>query len=285
MKRILITGKNSYIGTSFEKWIGQYPNDYSVNTIDMKDDSWRDHDFSQYDVVFHVAGIAHVKETKLNIQSFYKVNRDLAIATAQKSKESGISHFIFMSSMSVYGKNTGKIDIDTPTNPNTHYGLSKLQAEFELRKLNCSGFIVSIIRPSMVYGRGCQGNFSKLVRLSRYLPFFPKIYNKRSMIFIENLVECVRVIIDLKKVDTTNLHDPYYVNTSEMYKLIREAFSQKTFLISGLSFLKTVNFKVTSKLFGDLFYDKTSYSFISEYDIDRKYSFTTDISESIRKSI
>jgi len=64
MEKILITGANSYIGTSFEKWLSKYPDKYSIDTIDMIDGVWRKKDFSSYDVVFHVAGIAHIKETK-----------------------------------------------------------------------------------------------------------------------------------------------------------------------------------------------------------------------------
>ena len=60
MKKILITGKNSYVGKSFEKWLGNYPDRYSIDSISLRNDSWKEKDFSEYDVVFHVAGIAHV---------------------------------------------------------------------------------------------------------------------------------------------------------------------------------------------------------------------------------
>lgn len=64
MKKILITGANSYIGTSFEKWLSQWLDDYKVDTFDMIDGTWKEKDFSQYDTVFHVAGIVHIKEKK-----------------------------------------------------------------------------------------------------------------------------------------------------------------------------------------------------------------------------
>lgn len=59
MKKILITGANSYIGTSFENYLKQWPDKYQVDTIDMIDGSWREKSFSGYDTVFHVSGIAH----------------------------------------------------------------------------------------------------------------------------------------------------------------------------------------------------------------------------------
>jgi UDP-glucose 4-epimerase len=117
MKRILITGKNSYIGTSVEKWLLKEPEKYSVDTIDMLNESWREHDFSKYDVVFHVAGIAHIKETKNNRNLYFKINRDLAYETALKAKQDGVKQFIFLSSMSVYGIEKGIIDKNTSLNP------------------------------------------------------------------------------------------------------------------------------------------------------------------------
>src|SRR5690554_6259245 len=76
MKNILITGKNSYIGTSLENWLMRELDKYKVDTVDMKDGSWKEKDFGSYDVVFHVAGIAHIKETNDNQDLYYKVNRD-----------------------------------------------------------------------------------------------------------------------------------------------------------------------------------------------------------------
>ncbi len=74
-------------------------------------------DFLEYDVVYHVAGIAHRKETKENRELYYAVNRDLAYEVAKKSKQDGIKQFIFLSTMSVYGLESGVIDEYTPLNP------------------------------------------------------------------------------------------------------------------------------------------------------------------------
>ena len=131
MKRILITGKGSYIGTHFRDELLKYPEKYEVEELEMRNDEWRNHDFSSYDVIYHVEGIAHIKEVKENEQLYYQVNRDLAYETAKKAKEEGVSQFIFMSSMSVYGLNYSDtpIDLSTPCNPNTYYGISKYEAE------------------------------------------------------------------------------------------------------------------------------------------------------------
>ena len=128
MKKILITGANSYIGTSFEKYLKEnYPDEYIVDTVDMIDGSWREKSFAGYDSVFHVAGIAHQKETKKNAHLYYEVNRDLAVETAKKAKSEGVKQFIFLSSMSVYGMDTGVITKETKPNPKSNYGKSKFQ--------------------------------------------------------------------------------------------------------------------------------------------------------------
>ncbi|MTL36907.1 NAD-dependent epimerase/dehydratase family protein, partial [Turicibacter sanguinis] len=162
MKKILITGANSYIGTSFEKWVKQWPGQYQVDTIDLIDSTWRETSFKGYDCVYHVAGIAHLKQTEDNKNLYYKVNRDLAIEVAQRAKVDGVYHFIFLSSMSVYGIEQGHITRDTNPNPNCHYGKSKYEAENVILRLVDENYKISILRPPMVYGKGCKGNFIKL---------------------------------------------------------------------------------------------------------------------------
>ena len=125
---ILITGANSYIGTSFEKFIKQFNAEHSeiepyiVHTLDMQSINWREYDFSKYDSVIHLAGIVHIKETESNKELYYKINRDLAFDTAQKAKESNVKQFIYFSTMSVYGLLTGIINANTPVNPQKAYG-------------------------------------------------------------------------------------------------------------------------------------------------------------------
>lgn len=137
MKRVLITGANSYIGMSFEKWMAKmHPGEFEIDTVDMVGDGWREKDFAGYDVVFHVAGIAHIKENKKNKHLYYEINRDLAVKTAKKAKMAGIRQFIFMSTMSIYGMDTGVITKSTLPQPKNSYGDSKMQAESKLKDLS-----------------------------------------------------------------------------------------------------------------------------------------------------
>jgi nucleoside-diphosphate-sugar epimerase len=275
MKKILITGKNSYVGKSLEKWLKKYPHRYSLDSISLRDDSWRDKSFSGYDVVFHVAGIAHIKETKENASLYYKVNRDLAYEVAQKANIEGVKQFIFLSSMSVYGIESGVISKNSPLKPKSNYGKSKLQAEELIRPLESNEFKLAIIRPPMIYGKGCRGNYSRLENLALKVPVFPSIENKRSMIYVDNLCEFVRFIIDDSNSGIFFPQNADYVCTSEMVKKIAELHGTKIRMTKSLNFfLRLIRISTVKKVFGDLVYDKQIDEYKNKYTV---YDFETSI--------
>ena len=268
MKNILITGKNSYIGTSLENWLMRESDQYKVYTVDMKDGSWKEKDFNLYDVVFHVAGIAHIKETSDNQDLYYKVNRDLAYETALKAKQDGVEQFIFLSSMSVYGIENGVIDKSTLLEPNSAYGKSKIEAEELINKLQDDSFTVATLRPPMVYGKGCRGNYPRLVGLALKTPIFPKVDNKRSMIYIDNLSEFVKHLIDNKSGGLFFPQNAEYVNTSEMVRLIAEVHGHRGVLTKLFNpLLSLLNVSTINKVFGDLVYDMSMSECESDYRV------------------
>lgn len=269
MKKVLITGADSYIGTSFENYIkANYSKDFEIDTVDMRGDSWRGKSFCGYDAVFHVAGIAHQKETKENAQSYFEINRDLAFETAQKAKKEGVPQFIFLSSMSVYGMLKGHITKDTEPKPNTNYGKSKLEAEQKIDSLNGTEFKICILRPPMIYGKGCKGNYQTLRKLALKLKFFPYVKNGRSMLYIENLCEFVRLMIENGENGTFFPQNDEYSNTSEMVKLIAAAHGRKLHLVKGfgwvLKFLGLFT-GLVRKAFGSLTYDKETGKYKQDY--------------------
>lgn len=262
MKRILITGANSYIGTSFEKYIATFGEDYQVDTIGMHGDSWREADFSMYDSIIHVAGIVHVKEK--NDDLYYQVNRDLAFETARKAKEDGAKQFIFFSSMSIFGMDTGVISKTTKPNPKTPYGKSKLTAENLLKDLESESFTVCILRPPMIYGPNSVGNYPRLAKLAKKTPIFPKVNNQRSMLYIGNLSAFLKLMIDTNLSGTFHPQNDEYVNTSEMVRLIAEAHGKKIILVpgfSGIIKLASARIGVLRKVFDSLTFadDMTGY--------------------------
>jgi len=258
MKKILITGANSYIGTSFEKYLKEnYPDEYIVDTVDMIDGSWREKSFAGYDSVFHVAGIAHQKETKKNAHLYYEVNRDLAVETAKKAKSEGVKQFIFLSSMSVYGMDTGVITKETKPNPKSNYGKSKWQVEQEIAPLDSEDFKVCILRPPMVYGKGCKGNYQLLLKIAKLLPMLPTYNNQRSMIFIDRLSRYVKQYIDMNSSGVYCPQNAAYVCTCEMMTQIRKELGKPTCRARILNPFVKLLVKCTAKgkkAFGNLIY-------------------------------
>ena len=277
MKRILITGKDSYIGTSFDNWMKQYDG-YQIDTIDMIGDSWAEKDFSNYDTVFHVAGIAHSDTRHVNDDEknkYYRINTALTIETAKKAKADGVKQFIFMSSAIVYGESAaiGKSKIitkDTQASPVNFYGDSKLQAELGLQQLEDEEFRVVILRPPMIYGKGSKGNYPILSKIATVSPVFPHVNNQRSMLYVDNLAEFVKLIIDNEEHGIFCPQNAEYTNTSEMVKMIAEAKGRKIWIVYGFSwalkilshFISTVN-----KAFGSMCYDQTMSVYKAEYRI------------------
>jgi len=271
MKKILITGSNSYIGMSFEKWLGKYPEKYSVDTVDMRSDDWKTNDFSKYDVVFHVAGIAHVSSKTKMEKLYYKVNRDLTIETAEKAKNQGVKQFILMSSIIVYGDSVESvINMSTIPNPSNSYGISKLQAEEGINALGCDSFKIVNVRPPMIYGKGSKGNYRKLAKVASKLPVFPDIHNRRSMLHIDNLCEFIRLIIDNKENGIFFPQNSEYVQTSEMVRLISEVHGKQIRLVknfNGILGLLGVTVTMVNKVFGNLVYDMEMSSYKDNYRI------------------
>lgn len=279
MKHILITGANSYIGTSFEKWLEASEGDYQIDTLDMIDPKWRQFDFSPYDAIFHVAAIVHKNEKNMDPTLYDKVNRDLPIELAGLAKAVGVKQFVFLSSMSVYGNKEEVITKETKENPSTYYGKSKLAAEKGLMQLESAYFKVLILRPPMVYGPKATGNYTRLSKLSRITPIFPNIANQRSMIYIDNLLEFVRKAIDT---NLSGLHFPQnkeYVTTSQLVKTIRDVNGKKTLLtvIFNPIIKPLSNVSQFNKLFGNLVYAKELSTEVFDYQV-------ADFHESVRKS-
>lgn len=286
MKKVLITGANSYIGMSFENYAKKHFSEMlEIDTIDMVDKSWRDKSFSGYDVVFHVAGIAHSDMGKIKPETeklYYSVNTELAIETAKKAKADGVGQFIFMSSAIVYGDSapigkTKMITRDTPVSPKNCYGDSKVQAEKGIVPLGDDNFKVVILRPPMIYGKNCKGNYNTLVKIANKMPLFPYVKNQRSMLYVENLAQFICLMIKNEESGLFFPQNAEYSNTSELIREIAKTKGKKVRLIKGFGWL--VKFMglftgLINKAFGNLTYDKS----ISEYKEDyQQYSLEESI--------
>lgn len=281
MRRVLITGSNSYVGTNVEAWLNKTPDLFEVDTVSTFNEEWKKIDFANYDVVFHVAGIAHVNAKKKMESLYRKVNTDLAIEVASWAKKHQVKQFIYMSSMIVYKETRSlKPNIVTPNtkpNPNGFYGDSKLQAEYGLKALEDDSFKVVILRPPMIYGPNCKGNFLRLARLATKTPIFPAYHNKRSMLYIDNLSEFVKQAIILE------LNGIFYPQNKELADTVAIVtyFARKNnhrihvwkwlniFVHLGSPFINSLN-----KMFANSYYipEMSSYDFNYQL-VDQETSF------------
>jgi nucleoside-diphosphate-sugar epimerase len=262
MKRVLITGANSYVGTNVEKWLMKEPDKYYVETLDMQDPNWKEFDFSSFDVVFHVAGIAHVSTKKSMKDLYFKVNRDLAIETAQKAKDSGVNQFIFMSSMIIYGKdnkinNFTNINVDK-YNPINAYGQSKLDADLNIQKFHSNKFKVTILRCPVIYGVNSKGNFKRLYNISKKVPIIPKLINQRSMLYIDNFNIYIEEIIRDNKAGVFYPQNNEFVSTIEIMKYSRISAHKRvriTRLLNPLLIVLSLFIPFINKVFGNKTYE------------------------------
>ena len=286
MKRILITGTGGYIGRSLAAYLTRWEGCYQTDFVSLRDEAWKkENTFRGYDAVVHAAGIVHQGHTKNDpAQADYydRVNHRLTVQVARKAKAEGVRQFLFLSTESVYGlcAQVGKTVIitkDTPLCPKDNYGISKKKAEEDLEKLREENFRIAVLRPPMVYGRGCKGNYQTLARLARTLPVFPRVENRRSMLYIDNLSECIRLLVEDEAEGIFCPQNDRFVSTSDMVSRIAQANGRKLLLIGGFTWALKLMSRVTdlaAKAFGSLCYDAELSAYPEDYQI-------TDFPESV----
>ena len=228
MKKVMIVGKDSYIGESFKRWLDQHPDKYSTEIVNPKNGEWKEADFTQFETVVSFAGIAHINNITEKMRDlFYSVNRDLSIEIATWAKKHGVKHFIIFSSMNVYGDYCDCVTDRFAVHPSSFYGDSKLQGDIGISKLEDETFIVSYLRPPFVYGKGCRGNYNSISRIAKRTPIFPTFKNKKSMIYIDNLCEFVRLVIDERTGGVLTPQNRELVSTSDLVKEIANCHQKK----------------------------------------------------------
>ena len=288
-KKILITGKKSYIGSSVKEWLMRSKQHYVVDEISFKGDDWRSLDFSIYDAIFHVAGIAHSDAGETDEEAkalYYKVNTNLTIEVAKKAKHEGVQQFIFMSSMTVYGKSVPfgslkRIARHTAPSPDNIYGDSKLQAEVGLASQRSIDFKIAIIRPPMIYGEGSKGNYPRLAKVAKKLPLFPAVDNERSVLHIDNLCEFIRLIIENCDDGVFFPQNEEYVTTSNLVAEIASVHGKRIHLTRAFTpFLKILGKRrsLISKVFGSLSYDMELSEYKEDYRV-RNFKESIELTE------
>ena len=290
MKKVLITGAGSYVGESVRKYILSTSSDFQIDAVDTMGDNWKNADYSQYDVVYHVAGIAHVNADPKMEALYYKVNRDLTIEVAKHAKAAGVKQFIFMSSQIVFHESqslkTEVLTAETKENPNGFYGDSKLQAELGIKPLEDENFKVCILRPCMIYGPNAKGNFPRLAKLATKVPVFPCWHNKRSMLYIDNLAEFVKQAIVRELSGTFYPQNRELADTVEIIRYFAKASGHKvwiTRLLNPFVWLGSFVLQPINKMFATYYYDPEMSKMDFDYQLVSFEESLKRVAETLKK--
>lgn len=277
-KRILITGSGSWIGMQLEQYLTRWADRYQVDRISVRGDDWKSLSFSGYDAIYHVAAIVHQEQTKTDpayAQLYHAVNGVLPVELARKARQEGVKQFVFLSTFAVYGApyavgKTTIIDANTPLQPEDNYGISKLEAENGLRQLETETFRIAILRPPVVYGPGCKGNYTTLQKFARKLPVFPDVGNQRFMLYIDNLSELVRLIVERNWSGTICPQNREQANTCTMVQWIGQEHGKQIIRIPGMTWSLKLLGRLSSKAakgFASIYFDESLSAFPEDYNV------------------
>ena len=227
--KILLTGSSGYVGKNF---MMQYKNKYEFIPFSLQNSTLESINFAGIETIFHCAALVHQKRES-SYEKYYEINAEYPLRLAKEAKACGVKQFVFMSSVAVYGEGYSLLKEDTPCNPTTSYGKSKLKAEQELQSLADENFIVSIVRAPMVYGKEAPGNIASLITLVKKMPFLPfgGIKNRRSFVYIKNLCFFVDEVIGQKKEGLFLACDDEVLSTTRLVELIVKELNKKVYLL------------------------------------------------------
>lgn len=274
----MLVGIGGYIGGKFTDYINKNYPDWQIDAVDSMNRKWADADFHGYDAVYNVSGLAHANARHGSEKLYYEVNGQLPIDVATKAKAEGVPMFVQMSSQIVYGDMSGLgedkvITAEIVPSEPTVYGKSKMMAERGLIALVDNSFQVALVRPPLIYSEFARDNFPRLVNFAKKMPVFPKLKNRQSMVYVDNLCELVKLIIEHNQGGVYYPQQECYIETSKIVADIAEAVGNKmwqTRLFNpALRFLsKMPMFDFIHKAFGSIVYDmKMSNHFDGKYRV------------------
>lgn len=146
---------------------------------DIRNMSVDDFNNKSIDVMYHLAAISNDPTGNINPEETFSVNHMGTVKAYQIARELGVKLFVFASSSSVLGIQTGTSNEQTTPNPITPYSKSKLQAEEYLKSVSSKegGPVVCIIRPATVYGVSQRQRFDLVMNALTGSAFFDKTLN------------------------------------------------------------------------------------------------------------
>ncbi len=294
---IAITGSNGFLGSYLSNYLLE--KNFKIRRIQRKNDEncfvikninentdWAEA-LKDVEVIIHCAAKVHIfNSSKETINSIYSFNVNTTKELAKQAAKLGVKKFIFISTAKVFGEKTDfdkKFSLGSPCMPIDHYSKSKLEAEIALNKItSTTSMRLIIIRPPLIYGPEVGANFLKIMNfINMGLPMpFGSIKNKRSIIYLGNLVDFIRTCIKLKDFENQIYlpTDQKALSTPELIKKVGNSLNKKPllirvpkvfiFIVSSLIFRR----KMISKLINSLNIDSTQ----SNKYLNWKPPYTTD---------
>ncbi|CAA6812621.1 MAG: UDP-glucose 4-epimerase (EC [uncultured Sulfurovum sp.] len=257
---ILVTGSSGYIGKSF---IETFKEKYTFSVFSLQNSSLESLSIKGIDTVLHCAALVH-KKHETDYVKYYKINTEYTVNLAKKAKLNGVKHFIFISTIAVYGDSMDKVDEESECTPRTPYAKSKFEAEQKLNKLSDKEFKVSVIRPPMVYGASAPGNIVSLIKIIKIMPILPfyNTQNKRSFVYIRNLTAMIEMVVEKQKEGLFLASDDKSISTSKLIKLLSQGLESRVYMIR-VPFFKMILKKVKPSLYQQLY---------GNFEVCNKYS-------------
>ncbi len=246
MKKIVITGASGFIGQNLVTHFHN-ENNIEVETLSLRN-SWTLN--KNADVVIHLAAKSSDSNGLADEKEYFKVNRDLTIDLFNEFLNSSIKDFIYFSSVKAIADiSNEELDEKSPLNPTSIYGRSKqLAEEYLMKKELPEGKRLFIIRPSLVHGRGNQGNLILLYKLvKKGIPwFFAGFNNQRSFLSIDNLIYCVNQILMDENIKSGiyNIADDEPISVNDLILLMGEVSNRGSKLVSIPKVVISIMFKI-----------------------------------------
>jgi len=227
--KLIVAGATGYIGTALLRTAAEHGHQIAAMVRQPNSDTLRyatcvttqptiPPGYHNAEALINLAGRAHTHDTGPQGDAFDTANRIFALALADQVLASNIGRFVQVSTLGVHGNwSATPITEQSPVAPDSPYSRTKLAAETGLRQhYNKQPERLVIVRPPMVYGPACPGNFTRLVRLVAQnwpLPF-GSINARRSFIHVENLIDFL-----LHASRTQNVHGTYVLGDGSDYTL------------------------------------------------------------------
>ncbi len=285
MKKILVSGKTGLLSSAISDYL-RLKDGFFVEQLSLKGETWKAVTLCSYETIVHVAGIT--PKMAVSTEDYYKINTELTKCFAKKAKKDGVKHFIYISSMSVYGvepncqPKKGIVSNETPCNPVSDYGKSKLLAEKELRYLEDATFQVSVIRVPSIYGMGMTLYLEQYRNLNHKFLVLPNAFlqNYKSAIYVENLCELI-YMVSCEKVGGLYCPDDGKYSAVD-YCMAMDATKRKSNILGRMVELLSRNKRIQN-YFGAVYYDETfAHVFEGKYRI---YDLKNAVKKTCKNSV